>query len=330
MRGFWPVLLIGMALIAIGCAPKVQRYSAPHAAPQIVDDKLLTGSNKVLPIRVWEPDKDRSIKAAIIALHGFNDYSNAFVNPGYYISARDIAVYAYDQRGFGDTEDRGIWAGQENLTGDLKQMVLAIREMHPDVPLYLLGESMGGAVVINALAQPDFPKVDGAILSAPAVWGSKTMPPLYRGVLWAGAHTVPWLEVTGSNLKILATNNIPLLREMGRDPLIIKETRVDAIYGIMQLMDNAYSNAKKVDVPLLLLYGMNDQVIPSQPIVEVADTLDTKYKLVYYPRGFHMLLRDLTSEVVMDDIIAWAEDPEGFLPSGYDLNWRMLMAGDAE
>jgi alpha-beta hydrolase superfamily lysophospholipase len=317
-------------LLCNACAPRVQDYTTPHATPQIVQHKLLTGSSKLLPVRYWLPKEGERLNAVIVALHGFNDYSNAFVNPGYYFSARNIGVYAYDQRGFGDTDQRGIWAGKENLIGDLRQMVLAVRELHPDVPLYVLGESMGGAVVINALAEPDFPKIDGAILSAPAVWGSDAMPPLYRAALWTGAHVTPWLEVTGSNLKILATNNIPLLRQMGRDPLIIKETRLDAIYGIMQLMDDAYVKAQDIKTPLMLLYGMNDQVIPTRPIFEVADTLTTRYKLVYYPRGFHMLLRDLTSEVVMDDIIAWVNEPNGFLPSGYDLNWRGLMAGATE
>lgn len=320
--------LIGWMLAAGGCAPRVQSYTPPHAVPQIVNDTLLTGSSKVLPVRRWLPEDGENPKAVVIAVHGFNDYSNAFVNPGYYFAGRGMAVYAYDQRGFGETDERGIWAGGDNLVGDLHQMVMAVRDLHPDAPLYLLGESMGGAVVINALAREDFPKVDGAILSAPAVWGSDTMPLLYRGLLWTGAHTLPWMELTGRNLKILATNNIPLLREMGRDPLIIKSTRMDAIYGIVQLMDDAYVNAAHIDVPLLLLYGMNDQVIPSEPILRVADTFKTRYKLVYYPRGFHMLLRDLTSEVVMDDVIAWVEEPDGFLPSGYDLNWRVMMAGE--
>lgn len=65
--------------------------------------------------------------------------------------------------------------------------------------------------------------MEGAILSAPAVWGSQSMPALYRALLWTGAHTMPWKELSGSNLKILATNNIPLLRQMGRDPLVIKK-----------------------------------------------------------------------------------------------------------
>lgn len=330
MRIYLSVMLWVVAILASACAPRVQIYTTPHATPLIVNDQLLTGSSKVLPVRSWLPEEGQPIEAVVVAVHGFNDYSNAFVNPGYYLSAHNVAVYAYDQRGFGDTDERGIWAGKENLISDLQQMVLAVRELHPDAPLYVLGESMGGAVVINALSEEDFPDVDGAILSAPAVWGSKAMPTLYRAALWAGAHTLPWMEVTGSNLNILATNNIPLLRQMGRDPLIIKATRLDAIYGIVQLMDDAYVKARNIKVPLLMLYGMNDQVIPTKPIFEVADTLTTRYKLVYYPRGFHMLLRDLTSEVVMDDVIAWVEEPSGFLPSGYDLNWRGLMAGATE
>lgn len=323
-------LFIMLAMWVCGCAPRVQNYTTPHSTPQIVNNKLLTGSSKVLPVRSWLPDNKQPIEAVVVAVHGFNDYSNAFVIPGYYFSANNIAVYAYDQRGFGDTEERGIWAGKENLIGDLQQMVQAVRELHPGKPLYVLGESMGGAVVINALADKDFPPVDGAILSAPAVWGGSAMPTFYRAALWTGAHTLPWMEVTGSHLHILASNNIPLLRQMGRDPLIIKETRLDAIYGIVQLMEDAFVQAQEIKVPVLLLYGMNDQVIPTKPIFEVADTLTTRYKLAYYPRGFHMLLRDLTSEVVMDDVIAWLREPAGFLPSGYDLNWRGLMAEASE
>lgn len=325
MRRWIAGLICVVAVLgAGGCAPRVQAYISPAAEPAIINDKLITGSATVLPVRRWLPENGE-IRAVIVAVHGFNDYSNAFVVPGHYLSSYGIGVYAYDQRGFGDTEDRGIWAGEENLKTDLRQMVQAVRAEHPQVPLYLLGESMGGAVVITTLAEEDAPDVDGAILSAPAVWGRDAMPPLYRVLLWAGAHTVPWMEATGKNLDIIASDNFAMLRAMGRDPLIIKKTRLDAIYGIVGLMDEAYAEAPKLDVPLLLLYGMNDQVIPAKPIFTVADSLSTRYKLAYYPRGFHMLLRDLKSEVVMDDIRAWVEDTHAFLPSGYDLNWRQLI-----
>ena len=51
------------------------------------------------------------VRAVILALHGFNDYSNAFEGPGEVWAGHGIATYAYDQRGFGAAPERGLWPG---------------------------------------------------------------------------------------------------------------------------------------------------------------------------------------------------------------------------
>ncbi|MEJ0071172.1 MAG: alpha/beta fold hydrolase [Pseudomonadota bacterium] len=61
-----------------------------------------------------------------------------------------IATYAYDQRGFGGAPDRGRWAGTPQLAADVASAAALLRGRYPGVPLYLLGESMGGAVAILA------------------------------------------------------------------------------------------------------------------------------------------------------------------------------------
>lgn len=114
---------------------------------------------------------------------------------------------------------------------------------------------MGGAVVINAMTRPGKPAVAGVILAAPAVWGRDTMPWYQTSLLWTLYHTVPWMTLTGKGLKIMPSDNIEMLRALGRDPLVIKETRVDAIYGLTNLMDNALGAAEKLDDETLLLYG---------------------------------------------------------------------------
>lgn len=314
------IVCVVIVTLLAGCVPRIQHFEPSLTEPHLARDALITSSGKNLPVKRWLP-KGKA-RAVIVALHGFNDYSNAFAGPGAYLARRGIALYAYDQRGFGATAERGVWAGERNLIADAKDMVIAVKARYPHTPLYILGESMGGAVGIVALASKDFPEVDGAILSAPAVWGSNNMSTMYRSVLWLGAHTIPWKELSGKGLKIIASDNYDMLRALGQDPLIIKKTRIDAIYGIVQLMDSAYYKARDVKVPLMMLYGMNDQIIPTKPIVDVTDTLNTTYKLVYYPRGFHMLLRDLKAKVVLRDVAAWVNSPTGFLPSGYDLNWR--------
>ena len=84
----------------------------------------------------------------------------------------------------------------------------------PALPVYALGESMGGAVVLSALASDDPPEVDGVILVAPAVWSRDDMPLSYRAALWLSAHTLPWLHVSGEGLKIWPSDNIPMLRAL--------------------------------------------------------------------------------------------------------------------
>ena len=58
-----------------------------------------------------------------------------------------------------------------------------MREKHPGLPLILLGESMGGAVIMAALAEASPPEADGFVLAAPAVWSRAVMPAWQARVL---------------------------------------------------------------------------------------------------------------------------------------------------
>jgi alpha-beta hydrolase superfamily lysophospholipase len=324
-----PPLRTLLALVAVctltACAPAEQRYRKSADAPRLTATHLVTGDGHRLPVTRWLPKGDAAPKAVIVALHGFNDYSNAFAIPGKYFRRRGVALYAYDQRGFGRTRYHGVWAGQSNLTRDLRQMVQVVAKRHPGVPLFLLGESMGGAVVVATLAATPPPEVKGAILTAPAVWGDETMNALYRNTLWLAAHTMPRMRLSGRGLKILASDNIEMLRAMSKDPLIIKRTRVDAVYGIVRLMDTAYRKIGKIQTPLLLLYGANDQVIPKDSVQRAIRRIAAPLHSAYYPEGYHMLLRDLKGRVVQKDILAWIGNPYHMLPSGYDRECRKRM-----
>ncbi|MBY0407438.1 MAG: lysophospholipase [Rickettsiales bacterium] len=311
------VLFAAALLFVSACSPEQQAYvEKPTQVYHMEEEALSTRDGYVLPVRQWLPEGDDPL-AVVVAVHGFNDYSYAFEGPGEFFSERDIAVFAYDQRGFGHTEGRGIWAGEANLVNDLRLFVEVLEKRYPDTPIFLLGESMGGAVVISAVADPSFPKVHGIILSAPALWGSEAMNPIFRGTLWLAAHTIPFRQFTGSDLKILATSNIPLLRRMAADPMVIKKTRVDAVYGVVGMMGSAYDKIPFVNVPALVLYGARDQVIPRAPVETALSRFGREVDYAYYPLGYHMLLRDLQAEVVLEDIHSWITQPDYELPSGF-------------
>lgn len=329
MRRARLALWAAIVLATAACAPARQTIGPNAAAPRLAGGHFITSDGVHLPYRAWLPDG--KAKAVILAVHGMNEHSRAFAMPAESWRANNIATYAYDQRGFGGAPQRGIWPGRETLVEDLKVMTRLVRARHPGAPVYLLGVSMGGGVVLAAIGGRQPLPAAGAILVAPAVWGRKTMPALYPPVLWLAAHTVPWMEVTGDDIRRVPSDNIPMLRELSRDPRVIKATRIDAIYGVVGLMDAALAAAGRVRMPVLLLYGEKDRIIPKKPTLAVLRRLPRAGRRVaLYRDGWHMLLRDLQRAVVHRDVAAWIADKSAPLPSGADRRGIKLLAGEKE
>jgi len=298
----------------------------PMPEPHFSNVSFLAADGQLLPARQWLPNG--KIAAVILALHGFNDYSNAFDMPAAVWARGGIATYAYDQRGFGGAPGRGRWGGRAALAADAATAAQVLRRRYPKTPLYLLGESMGGAIAIVAMAGESgtpIPDVDGVILSAPAVWGRATMQILPKLALWAGVRMFPALTLTGRGLEIMPSDNIPMLRALSRDPMVIKGTRIDTIYGLVNLMDAALASAPRLTAPILLMYGQRDEIVPKLPVRDFVAHLpgpppdDTgRRRLAYYAQGYHMLLRDLDGAMVAEDVASWVINRKAPLPSHAD------------
>ncbi|MGO1119691.1 lysophospholipase [Rhodovibrionaceae bacterium A322] len=285
----------------------------------------------VLPLRSWQPTEAASgPRGVIIAVHGFTDYANAFSDMAPLWAQAGYAVYAYDQRGFGEAPNPGLWAGQERMIQDLRDLAQVVRQDHPGLPLYLLGESMGGAVVLVEQSSSDALEVAGLVLSAPAVWARATQPWYQRAGLWLAVRLTPGLAPTSSGIKIRISDNDDMLRALSRDPLMQKSSRIDRLAGLTDLMDAALDSAGQQKTPLLMLYGQKDEVIPATPSQLFWAGLPNKdhQRLALYPEGWHLLLRDLQAERVSRDILAWLDDPTAPLPSGQEAQAIQTAAED--
>jgi acylglycerol lipase len=299
-------LLAGVGLLA--CAQTSPGPTPPGERPL----GQLAGEAD-LPRRQWLPEAPP--RAVILAVHGFNDYGNAFAEFGAFAAARGIAVHAYDQRGFGANPAAGRWAGTPALIADLEAERARVGALYPGVPVHLLGESMGAAVILAATAQGAALEAEGVILTAPAVWGGDQLNPFYRATLWLVSRLAPGLKLTGRSLGVMASDNLDVLRALSADPLFIKQTRVDAIAGLVELMDTAYAAAGSLSGPVLILVGERDEIVPPDSQIAMIERVRTTSCVrVVYPEGWHLLLRDLQRQVVWEDILAWIDGAP--LPSG--------------
>lgn len=311
MRHVAALLLV---LVLSACAAVTYPAGPASQAPRLEESHAVMADGAQLPVRRWLPGGE--VRAVVVALHGMNDYSNFFAEPGAYLAGHGVASYAYDQRGFGQGPHPGHWSSTQTMVEDARTVVDLVSARHPGPPVFLFGESMGGAVAMLAAGDPPA-GLDGVILAAPAVWGRSAMPWWQRLSLWLAYQLAPGWTPSGRGLNIQPSDNIDMLRQLGADPLVIKETRIDAVKGVVDLMDAAQAAPSRVRTPTLFLYGAHDQIIPADPSWQAARAIPDR-RAVFYPDGWHMLVRDLQAKVVLDDMVAWMLDDDSKLPSGGD------------
>lgn len=304
-----------------GCAPTVRRLGlapAGFSGARLEPDALIAVDGARLPMEVWTP-AEAPPWAALVALHGMNDYANAFKYGAPWWASQGVETYAYDQRGFGRTDSRGYWAEPKALAEDLRTVVALVRRRRPQAVIGVLGHSMGGAVAIDAFASDNPPAADRLILAAPAVWGWSRQSLPNKLALWISAHAVPGWRIEAPDWlarRIQASDNLAVLREMGQDRNLIFKTRIDAIYGLVGLMQRADRRIGLLKAPTLFLYGAHDEIIPKKAARRAASKLPTHARLAYYPNGWHLLNRDLQAPVVWKDILSFLGNPAAALPSG--------------
>ena len=294
------------AAIVLGAFLLASCVSFPDAPPAQFEPRLETDGlhsidGALLAVQSWQAENPQAI---IVALHGMNDYSHMFAGAGEYWSARGVTTYAIDQRGFGRSPNFGYWVGEDTMIADLRAAIAAARAKHPGIPVFALGHSMGAGVILAAEAQSTV-GADGLILAAPGVWGGRALPIHYRLSANLAAVFAPGKTLTGERVQRRATDNIEILREMYADPLVIKDTRIDAILGVTRIMGSAYNNAEDVNAAVLFLMGEKDEIIPLKAMEKTAMRLSGDITFRRYPDGWHMLLRDLQAAAVWRDVADW-------------------------
>ncbi|MBC7634042.1 MAG: alpha/beta fold hydrolase [Acetobacteraceae bacterium] len=306
--------LLGAGALAACASPLPP---VPVKGPADLDaNAFIMADGARLPYRAWLPDG--APRAVVVALHGFNDSRDAWELPAPIFAAAGIAVYAYDQRGFGGAPSRGMWAGHPSMVADAAEITELLRRRHPGSELVVMGESMGGAVAMCLAVSDQAPAGARYVLLAPAVWGRARMNIFMRAGLWLAANIIPSVSPNRPppGMRIVPTDNMEAWISHSRNPLTLRGARFDTLRGLVDLMDAALASAKGFPATALFLYGGNDMLIPQEATRTVWRALPkATTRRAYYPTGHHLLPRDLGRAVPIGDITGWILDANHPIPA---------------
>lgn len=246
-------------------------------------------------------------RAVLVNLHGLGDHSGLYPNLGNHFPGRGIALYAYDMRGNGRSPgQRAYLRGWYEYTSDLRAFLARVREWEGDLPLFLLGNSLGGLVVLDyALGHPT--GLAGVIAAAPAL-GKLGVPPVLMLLGRLMSRIVPRFSLeVGMDLTGLA-----------RDPAVVETVLADPFFhrrGTARLstevtaaIARVQEGAGRLSVPLLILHGSDDRMVPpdgSRTFFAKVAYPDREFR--EYPGAYHGLFADLNHTEILSDLGRWID-----------------------
>ena len=105
----------------------------------------------------WNPQQ--KVKGVVVIVHGLGGHSSKYNNIVHHLVDRDFAIYAFDQRGHGRSPgQRGYINSWAELRTDLDIFLKLVRSETKDCPQFLLGHSLGAAVVLEYGLRTDNPQ----------------------------------------------------------------------------------------------------------------------------------------------------------------------------
>jgi alpha-beta hydrolase superfamily lysophospholipase len=152
---------------------------------------LRASDGVAIPYRLWRSRAEP--RGLVVLLHGAFDYSGAFDEIGPIFAARGFTALAFDQRGFGGSWSRGKWCGAKRMLCDVTDVVRYMRARFGEaLPLFLLGESMGAAIGLQAVAGNSELNVQGLVMAAPGsvagLFRRFLVGSLLRAATWFAPH----------------------------------------------------------------------------------------------------------------------------------------------
>lgn len=255
-----------------------------------------------VPYRAWLPeDKPNNV---ILCVHGLGFSSASFGEFGRQMAGHGSAVYAIDVRGFGQWMSKG--QGQmdfEACLTDIESALKNLRKHYPTTPIYVAGESMGGAIALNAASRyPDL--LNGLISSVPSSDRfAKTSSELHIGARYMIDKDKP-VDIS-QEVVSRATANPALRKKWEAEPLNRMKISPKELKQFDDFMKGNYDAAALVQrTPVLLLAGFKDKLVKPEGTIELFNAISCEDKLLMVVGdGEHLLLEENQLTEQLEDLI---------------------------
>ena len=263
----------------------------------------------------WFPDSPRAL---VVMVHGLGDHSSRYNELISTLGIDGFACAVFDQRGHGQTKGvRGHVSSFDHLLADLGEFIdFSKRELRYDVPLFLIGGSLGGLTCINYVVHSQS-KVAGMILASAAITPNINIPPWKQKIVRTMAKIYPSLTVfNGLNFEDITRDEDEIAALM-KDPYFHRRISMGTAVEVEARLKIIMAMPHRIYIPTLILAGSKDKICNPQGARQFADRLASSDKIFKMYNGMvHDLLHDVGRKQVIEDMRNWLLARTPFEPVG--------------
>lgn len=256
--------------------------------------------------QAWLPDGDT--RGVVMLVHGLGEHSGRYAHVAKALNDAGLAVHALDHRGHGRSDGKRTFVkSYDEFMTDLAQFRAHIEAQHPEVPLIVLGHSMGGNLAIgHALEHQD--GIAGLALSGAALQVGSDLSPGKLKIFKLIAKIAPGVRPEGLSAEAISRDPA-VVSAYQNDPLVFTG-KISAGLGaaLIDAMERFPARYAELTLPIVIMHGTDDQLasVDGSRALEAA-AVNAEVTTHYYEGLYHEIFNEPEQDQVLADLVAWVD-----------------------
>jgi acylglycerol lipase len=250
----------------------------------------------------------RAARASVLIVHGLAEHSGRYAATAAALGSAGFAVHAVDYRGHGRSEGGRVHVDTvDDYVEDVRAAMEEVGRRNPGLPLFLLGHSQGGLIVLK-LALEDPTGLAGLVVTSPflAVHPSSRPSAVVRAMASLMQRVWPSLPLM-TRIDVSVLSRDPAVGEAyARDPLVSHKASAAWLKAVTQAQRDVRAAAASLSVPALVMAAGSDRLVDAEATRRfAAQSGPAPIDFVWWDGFFHEMLNDPGRDQVLAKIAEW-------------------------
>jgi len=265
---------------------------------------MLEHGDQSLAFYTW-PQAPEVGRATVLLLHGLGEHMGRYGHVASALQAAGYTVFGYDHPGHGLSSGvRGSLLHPHQLRDDVGLVIDHVRSLTRS-PLVLLGHSMGGLIAARAVAH-GLPHIDALVMSSPALGAQTNV--IQKILLATLPRVLPNVRVDNGVKSTWVARDAQVVRAYQQDPLVHRKISAALAAWILKEGAKTVQEAGAWQMPTLLLYAGQDQLVLPQASAEFARLAVPQVVQSHcFNVMYHEIFNDPEKGLVLTKLLGWLD-----------------------